>query len=271
MLWSKGPLRNDYSRKHTESTSTVDEIKELIHTANDILFLRNGSYQQNDLDLFSEHLDLLTHPIKLITMDGDRSMPSSKSPSVVQKIVECPMILSWHTQNYDKSFIHEKLKPIPIGFDLHTHPFHKIDYMIHCRKMSGIRKRRILSDSHNISHPERLFLYCTLKHNTLIDFTKKVSIMEIFPLYNQYQFALSPRGNGLDCHRTWELLLAGVIVITKTSPLDDMYKDLPIVILQDWNELNFDLVNKLNLWYQLHAPKTSMEHIKKLTFEHWLS
>ena len=95
--------------------------------------------------------------------------------------------------------------------------------------------------------------------------------MEIFPLYNQYQFALSPRGNGLDCHRTWELLLAGVIVITKTSPLDDMYKDLPIVILQDWNELNFDLVNKLNLWYQLHAPKTSMEHIKKLTFEHWLS
>jgi hypothetical protein len=272
MLWSKGPLRNSYSRKHTESTSTASEIKKLIQSAKPILFLRNGSFQQNDLELFADHLDLLTHPIQLVTMDGDRPMPSSQPLSVVQKVLECPMVLSWHTQNYDKSILHEKLKPIPIGFDLHTHPFDKMNYMIHCRKMAGKRKWRILSDSHHtISHPERLFLYQTLKNNKWIDFTKKVSIMEISKLYNQYYFALSPRGNGLDCHRTWELLLAGVIVITKTSPLDDMYKDLPVVILKDWSELNHGLEKKLNRWYQEHAHKTTIDNIKKLTFDYWLS
>jgi hypothetical protein len=267
MLWTKGPLLNAYSRKHTESTSTSDEIKDLIQSATDIIFLRNGSFQQNELTLFANQLDLLTHPIKLITMDGDRPMPSSQPPDSVQKVLDCPMILSWHTQNYDKSILHEKLKPIPIGFDLHTHPFDKLGYMIHCRNF-GPRKRIIISDSHHtISHPERLLLYHTLKNNRLIDFTKKVSIMEIYKLYNQYQFALSPRGNGLDCHRTWELLFAGVIVITKTSPLDDMYKDLPVVILKDWSELNHDLESKLNHWHHIH--KTTLVH-SKLRFEDWL-
>ena len=266
MLCSKGPLRTAYSRKHTESTSTSEEIKKLIQSAKDIIFIRNGSFQQNDLSLFANQLDLLTHPIKLITMDGDRPMPSSQPPLIVKKILNCPMILSWHTQNYDKSILHEKLNSIPIGFDLHTHPFDKMSYMIHCRKMAGKRKWRILSDSHHtISHPDRILLYHTLKNNKYIDFTKKVSIMEISKLYNKYQFALSPRGNGLDCHRTWELLLAGVIVITKTSPLDDMYKDLPVVIVKDWDELNHDLEKKLNLWYQTHKNKPT-----KLTFADWL-
>jgi hypothetical protein len=129
---------------------------------------------------------------------------------------------------------------------------------------------KILCDAHhNITHKERIYVHETLKDNKQIDFSKKVSIMEIFPLYNQYHFALSPRGNGIDCHRTWELLLAGVIVITKTSLLDDMYHDLPVVILKDWNELN-NLEQKLKEWYQIHIHKTSMEYIaKRLTFQHW--
>jgi len=269
MIWSKGPIRNDYSRKHTESTSTPLEIKKLIQSAGDVLFIRNGSFQQNDLELFANQLHLLTHPIKLITMDGDRPMPSSHNLKIVHQLLNSPKILSWHTQNYDKSILHEKLKPIPIGFDLHTHPFNKIGYMIHCRN-NGNRRMKILCDAHHtISHPERLSMYHTLKENNWIDFSKKVSIMEIYPLYNQYHFALSPRGNGIDCHRTWELLFAGVIVITKTSTLDDMYHDLPVVILKDWNELNDS--EQLKEWYELHIHKTSMEYIaKRLTFDHWI-
>ena len=34
---------------------------------------------------------------------------------------------------------------------------------------------------------------------------------------SSYKFALSPEGNGIDCHRTWECLYLGVIPIVKKS------------------------------------------------------
>ena len=80
-------------------------------------------------------------------------------------------------------------------------------------------------------------------------------------------------GNGLDCHRTWELFLAGVIVITKTSPLDEMFinNNLPIVILTDWNELNENLDTKLNHWYKNNITKTMISNIfPRLTYNYWI-
>ena len=46
----------------------------------------------------------------------------------------------------------------------------------------------------------------------------------------KYKFILSPPGAGFDCHRTWEALYLGAIPIVKTSSLDPLYKDLPVVI-----------------------------------------
>ena len=54
----------------------------------------------------------------------------------------------------------------------------------------------------------------------------------------QYQFVLSPFGNGLDCIRTWEALLVGSIPVVKTSTLDPLYEDLPVIIVKEWEEIN---------------------------------
>ena len=35
----------------------------------------------------------------------------------------------------------------------------------------------------------------------------------------RYAFAISPIGKGLDCHRTWESLILGQIVIVQTTLL----------------------------------------------------
>jgi hypothetical protein len=212
-------------------------------------------------------------------------MPISHNYIYVNIILNSNKIIKWYTQNYDKTIIHPKLKPIPIGFDLHTSKLFvnnskldKIKYMIYKRMTSPTNKRisdKILSDTHNsITHPERKTLYDLICNNKNIQFVNgKQTFIEITNLYNSYNFVLSPRGNGLDCHRTWELLLAGVIVITKTSSLDDMYinNNLPVVILKDWNELNINLEKKLLEWYTTHIEKTSVDNIfKKLTFDYWL-
>ena len=289
MIWSKGPLRNKYSSKGTECASTNTEIIELIQSVtkqNNILFIRNGSTEYlPDLFLFANNVELLKIPIILITSDGDRSMVQSHNQNTIQKILNSPMILKWYTQNYDKSILHPKLKHYPIGFDLHTSAWfinnrveEKINFMIHIRKNKSTDSRiynKILSDTHNsITHKERIELFNIIKTNKNIDFVnKKVPFNIITELYNSYNFVLSPRGNGLDCHRTWELFLAGVIVITKTSSLDEMYtqNNLPVVILKDWSELNDNLENKLQYWYKEHIDKTNIENIfVRLTFNYWL-
>jgi hypothetical protein len=52
-----------------------------------------------------------------------------------------------------------------------------------------------------------------------------------------HKFALSPPGRGLDTHRTWEALMVGTIPIVISSPLDSLYDNLPVLIIEDWSIL----------------------------------
>jgi hypothetical protein len=58
--------------------------------------------------------------------------------------------------------------------------------------------------------------------------------------------SLSPRGNGLDTHRTWEVLMLGRLVVTRGSSLDALWRDaaheppaweLPVLALGEWQQL----------------------------------
>ena len=81
---------------------------------------------------------------------------------------------------------------------------------------------KIFCDIHlRPTHPERKELYEKIRNNKHIYFLEKeLQFKEIIHEYRKHLFILSPRGNGLDCHRTWEALLLGCIVVTKTSTLD---------------------------------------------------
>jgi len=76
-----------------------------------------------------------------------------------------------------------------------------------------------------------------------ICFTKPdgVSISSLPTIYKrnrQYPLWASPRGNGIDCHRTWEALYLDIIPIVWHSTLDSLYTNLPIIIINDWKEVN---------------------------------
>ncbi|MEW5804411.1 MAG: hypothetical protein AB1847_20130 [bacterium] len=81
----------------------------------------------------------------------------------------------------------------------------------------------------------------------------------IWRRYAEYPFVVSAAGNGLDCHRTWELLYLGTIVITKTSSLDRLFDGLPVVIVEDWNEAG----DKRNLskWLQQYGRLTDQKDV----------
>ncbi len=135
---------------------------------------------------------------------------------------------------------------------------------------------KIFSDAHNIhSHPVRKKIHNIIKDNPLFDLIESTKTFAfITKKYNEYNFVLSPRGNGLDCHRTWELFLAGAIVITFSSPLDDMFikHKLPVVILKDIKELKNIDENMLNSWYVKYIRNTDINVIfPKLTYKYWIN
>ena len=286
LIWSKGYLDNEYSKKSTEQKTNQSEIIALIENTKDVIFIRNGSGSHiNDLDIFANNLHKLTKPCILITSDGDRHVPSSYNKNTCRKILCNSNIKKWYTQNYDKSIINAKLGYYPIGFDLHTNRWlinnsisEKIKFMIDCRNKYHVDKRisnKIFSDTHHsFSHPIRFEIYNIIKSNPNFELSKRrKSFIDITKDYNKYNFVMSPRGNGLDCHRTWELFLAGVIVITMTSTLDDMFinNNLPVVILHELDELKNITKDKLNEWYKININKTDINNIfPKLTYNYWI-
>jgi hypothetical protein len=62
----------------------------------------------------------------------------------------------------------------------------------------------------------------------------------------KHAFSLAPPGHGQDTHRAWEVLNLGSVPIMVTSPLDPIYKPLPVIIVKSWSEL-FSSGNSLSV------------------------
>jgi hypothetical protein len=101
-----------------------------------------------------------------------------------------------------------------------------------------------------------------LAHCEHIDLlTSRVSQSSIWQRYAQYPFVVSAKGNGLDSHRTWELLYLGCIVITKSSSLDPLFSELPVVIVDDWKEVRDH--GNLTKWFRQYGGLTDRDHVWK--------
>jgi len=83
---------------------------------------------------------------------------------------------------------------------------------------------------------------------------------------SQYCFVLSPHGNGLDCHRTWEALVLGCIPIVKTSKLDALYAGLPVLIVQSWAQVTAELLQQT-----MKEFKNKPFHYERLRLAYWVN
>lgn len=61
---------------------------------------------------------------------------------------------------------------------------------------------------------------------------------DYFTSLPKYKFLVSPEGNGIDCHRHYEAIMAGCIPIIEDRPeMRDKYKDLPVLWTTDYSEI----------------------------------
>jgi hypothetical protein len=54
---------------------------------------------------------------------------------------------------------------------------------------------------------------------------------------------ICPRGNAIDCHRNWEVIYMRRVPIMKKHPyLQELYKDYPVLFVDDYSEVTEQLL-----------------------------
>jgi hypothetical protein len=81
----------------------------------------------------------------------------------------------------------------------------------------------------------RSVILSTLRgHNILNSY---INLVDYFSSMPGYKFVISPEGNGIDCHRHYEALMAGCIPVVEDHPgIHEKYDGCPILFTKDYSE-----------------------------------
>jgi len=227
------------------------------------------------------------HPFILVTGDCDETAPAEcfERPNDFQDFIHSDKLVHWFSQNCI-IINHPKLSQIPIGMDYHTlagdnpHEWgNKISPIDQEKLLNVIKtkadpfwKRKIMAYSNFHFSMTTKYAYDRIDAKREIpDYLvyyepEKIKRLNSWAKQSEYAFVVSPHGNGLDCHRTWEALNLGCIPIVKTSPLDPLYQDLPVLIVQSWSDVTLPLLNKT-----VRKFKKKNFNYDKLKLAYWIN
>jgi hypothetical protein len=223
----------------------------------DVIFVNNEFLSY----FFEKYHQRIPQPYILLTHNGDYNLPGKYA-----HYLDDPKIIAWFGDMVIEG--HSKLHPIPVGIANNYWPHGNLTVINRLRsQLSKIPKNKILylnigvhTNPHVRSEVISLFApqpFCSYSLNN------KPWEQYLYDLASS-QFVLSPRGNGIDCHRTWEALLMGSFPIVKRSALDSMFEDLPVVIVDDWHEITLEFL------VQKYKELVSQPHnFNKLFLTYW--
>lgn len=164
----------------------------------------------------------------------------------------------------------QKLRQIPIGLDYHTireKPWHP---WVTTEGGSREGKRTTpVEQEHSLIreirevmkpfHQRKIRIYsnvmlCPDRFNDRVDAIREIPAALIsqqttflprtqtWRNMTEFAFVLSPFGNGMDCHRTWEALLCGCIPIVRSSVFNELFEGLPVLIVEKWSDISLQLL-----------------------------
>lgn len=245
----------------------------------------------------SKVLPNINIPFKLITNNSDSTIPDDFQTDS-DTLLNSHLLETWFAQNCVGT--HPKFVKIPIGLDYHSmrpnpNERKKMVWESKQNHQWGTKKHPIeqeweLRNFKNMSKPfwERQakayanFQFSINNKYNRYGRTDRPSAMENVPkdlvFYQPFKatrdicwrnmvehaFVISPHGNGLDCHRTWEALCLGCIPIVKSSGIDSLFDDLPVWIVRDWKDVTLDVMKQ-----KIEEFKSKSFKYEKLTLAYW--
>ena len=253
-----------YNRKYLDDFSNIKKyVKKVIYVNEKNPDLTK--ILENEKNIFFTKIDwidyfinsilpLIKKPFILVTHNGDNSGGAHT------KIINHPQLVKWFGQNMN-TVKNIKTEGIPIG--LENQMWRRTDF-------------NIIKQNKTIPKTNLLYLNFSLKTNKsrkiIMDYLLKKGFTQNKSLpWNEYmkelasyKFAISPEGNGIDCHRTWECLYLGIIPIVKLSNPMSYFEELPILFVHDYSCINDDFLNKT---YEIFK-KTSF-NLQKLNIDYY--
>jgi hypothetical protein len=137
-------------------------------------------------------------------------------------------------------------QPFPIGMSwqyiLNEKKGHVIqignhEHLVLCAVKPGTDNRRRPNGINRIS------IINTLKNNSIEN--ELLEHEHYFDSLPNYKFVISPEGNGIDCHRHYEALLAGCVPIVEYNcEIEKKYEGCPILYTHDYSEISEEYLNK---------------------------
>lgn len=188
----------------------------------------------------------IVSPFILVTHNADPSAPGEFFEYLNDK-----RILRWYGENCDIKN-HPKFFPLPIGISNRSDAkvldivLAEMDVCDQTEKIHKLYMNFSLDTDKLADHDflRRVQVYEHFIHEPFVFHAKRKPFKEYLLEMSQYLFVLSPFGGGLDCYRTWEALLMGSIPVVHSSTLNDLYKDLPIIVVEDWDEVTEDFLER---------------------------
>jgi hypothetical protein len=157
-------------------------------------------------------------------------------------------VIKWYSQNVNCK--DDRLYSLPIGLE-------------NSKWFPHLQKQKKLSNKVNETKKIKNLVY--INHNINTNLQKRIEPYNLLggksfvtaemgsngqnfdhyvdQIYN-HKFVICPEGNGIDTHRKWETLYLNTIPIEKININSSFYEDLPICLVNDWNEINEDFLNR---------------------------
>jgi len=183
-------------------------------------------------------------------------------------------IIKWFAQNV--TYEHPDLHCIPIGLESNSGPyrgaytdFNWLFNNVAPEPVSNKIINKIYCNFNLRTHSNRRNVLEKLQQNDICFLDVGREYKAYCEKVKEFLFIASPRGNGLDCHRTWETLYLGSIPIVEESfSLREITKGLPVLFVKDWND-EMELQEKMSYFKNLYKNGQAFVNTERLNITYW--
>ncbi len=202
---------------------------------------------------FRDVFPLIETQIVLLSHNSDGCVTEAHLP-----YLNSPKVHAWYAQN--PRVHHPKLTAVPIG--IANSQWRHGDMAALARVMrdvdSGALRKRNTTEPFvcfavGTNRSKREPIATMLARRSMVNRPCNMPYETYLRDLATYRYAISPPGNGIDCHRLWECVYLGVVPVVEDDPFYDNWQGIPIVRVSDWSTFTLPV--------EQVTPLTSRRHL----------
>jgi hypothetical protein len=209
-------------------------------------------------EFFTKHVHKLKNKFILVSHNTDQNINEE-----CKKYADHPLLVHWFSQNLN--FRHPKASILPIGVANTQWDHGKRELFQNLPKIEFMKKENLVYFEFTVETNYAKRAPCRGILSKYFQFGNRLSSPEYLNKIANSKFVISPQGNGIDSHRIWETLLVGSVpVVSRCVFTEELEKDFPILIVDDWEQVTPEfLENNISKFSSIEWP------INKLDFKYY--